>query len=83
MLREVYGLFVVYTWRKKLPEYVAELVYAPQVFFMNQVTLEPCVSQALTSILLNQKKVDVGEDLKSYRELAEKMEPKVLFPAQL
>jgi len=76
-LRNVYGFIILYTWKKMLPDHITELAYAPQLLFINQITLEPSVSQALISILLNQKKVDVGECLKKYKELTEKMEPKV------
>ena len=50
---------------------------------MNQINMEPHVSQALISILLNQSDLEIGDNLQNYKNLSQHMNPKVIIKAIL
>lgn len=72
------GLFFCFLWRKDnhRPGDFKD-VAAERVWFANQLIDDACASQAILNVVLNCSDVDIGDQLRSFREDTEGMSPVV------
>jgi len=78
-LKPIYGLIFLFKWDKDIKDDKPVLKDgAPGVFFMNQVINNACATQAIVSILLNRPDIDVGDDLKMFKEFTTGLPPQMI-----
>lgn len=75
--RPIYGLIFLFKWSKKLYKTDKPTLIIPDMFFANQVISNACATQAIISILLNLKDIDIGDILRSFKDFAMGLDPKV------
>lgn len=72
-LQPLYGLVFLFKWDKELEQKDDRPVTSsedlpPNIFFAQQVINNACATQALLNIILNRPELEVGDDLKHFRE---------------
>jgi len=74
-----YGLIFLFKWRKEEDVRATDVGCDPELFFAQQVIANACATQALLSILLNveDENVDIGDELKNFRNFTTGMPPDV------
>lgn len=75
-LEPIYGLIFLFRWTTKAPQREALKVYDPDLFYAKQVIQNACATQAIISVLLNNKHIDVGPELKAYKDFVMDFDPK-------
>jgi len=74
-LKPIHGLIFLFKWEgTKDDRPIAE---APDVFFAKQVIPNACATQAILSILLNAKGVEIGPTLQEFKDIAMEFPPDV------
>ncbi|KAI7904823.1 ubiquitin carboxyl-terminal hydrolase [Cokeromyces recurvatus] len=77
-LGQMYGLIFLFKWQNKkdnqinIPQVDHD---ANHVFFANQVINNACATQAILSILLNRDDIDIGEELRNFKEFTADFPP--------
>ena len=75
----VYGVIFLFKYpvgqRKSDDGKAADGTFVPEaaenLFFANQVIQNACATQAILSVLLNRSDIDVGKDLRDFREFTQ------------
>jgi len=75
-LRPVYGLIFLFKWTnsKKDERLVDD---SAKIFFASQVVNNACATQALLSILMNRKEIDVGQELETFKAFTADFSPEL------
>eukprot|EP01061_Rhynchopus_euleeides_P009325 TRINITY_DN18481_c0_g1_i1.p1 TRINITY_DN18481_c0_g1~~TRINITY_DN18481_c0_g1_i1.p1 ORF type:complete len:308 (+),score=142.39 TRINITY_DN18481_c0_g1_i1:157-1080(+) len=68
-LGQVYGLIFLFKWKPAKRE--VQIVDAPHVYFAKQIVSNACATQAIINILLNRDDVEVGKELREFKEFTE------------
>ncbi|CAO3688888.1 unnamed protein product [Rhizopus stolonifer] len=77
-IKPIYGLIFLFKWQnnkghqENLPQVDNN---ADHVFFANQVITNACATQAILSILLNREDIDIGEELRNFKEFTQDFPP--------
>ncbi|GAM22103.1 hypothetical protein SAMD00019534_052780 [Acytostelium subglobosum LB1] len=65
-LKPIFGLIFLFKWTKD--DDTRQPVENDSLFFANQVIHNACATQAILSILMNSKDIDVGEELNNFKQ---------------
>ncbi|KAF2072236.1 hypothetical protein CYY_006436 [Polysphondylium violaceum] len=72
-LKPILGLIFLFKWvDDKEPKQISENT---DIFFANQVINNACATQAILSILLNNKDIDIGEELSNFKSFVQEFPP--------
>ncbi|PRP85688.1 ubiquitin carboxyl-terminal hydrolase isozyme L5-like [Planoprotostelium fungivorum] len=71
----VYGLVFLFKWRGDKDD--RPVTEHPKLFFANQVINNACATQAILSILLNNKDLEIGQELTSFRDFVQDFNPEL------
>ncbi|KAI9245059.1 ubiquitin carboxyl-terminal hydrolase [Sporodiniella umbellata] len=77
-MQSMYGLVFLFKWQKNkgLQENLPKVdTHADHVFFANQVITNACATQAILSVLLNREDIDIGEELRNFKEFTQDFPP--------
>ncbi|KAI8065403.1 ubiquitin carboxyl-terminal hydrolase [Gilbertella persicaria] len=77
-LGHIYGLVFLFKWQNKKNQQtpLPEVDYnAEHVFFANQVINNACATQAILSILLNRDDIEIGQELRNFKEFTSDFPP--------
>jgi ubiquitin carboxyl-terminal hydrolase L5 len=75
-LKPIHGLIFLFKWQKS-PEKRPHLEYYDNdLFFANQVIPNACATQAILSVLLNAKDLELGEELNTFKSFTKEMDSK-------
>jgi ubiquitin carboxyl-terminal hydrolase L5 len=66
-LDPIYGLIFLFKWTQEAEPRETLDEYDPELFYASQVITNACATQAILSILMNCKDIDVGSELENLR----------------
>jgi len=69
-LKPIYGFIFLFKWTNKIEERDYLKLYDSDLFFARQVITNACATQAILSVLLNNKEIEIGEELKNLKIFA-------------
>lgn len=73
---EIFGFIFLFKWTPETNKKVTPNFQSPSLFFAEQVIPDACATQAILSILLNNSsKLNLGENLKNFREFSLNLDP--------
>jgi len=75
-LKPVHGLIFLFKWQSDEQDN-RQVDSVSNLFFASQVINNACATQALLSILMNAKGIELGEELTQFREFAKDLPPEV------
>lgn len=73
--RPIHGLIFLFKWQKE-PEKRETLEYYDEtLFFAKQTINNACATQAILAILMNNENIDIGDDLKNFKDFTMALNP--------
>jgi ubiquitin carboxyl-terminal hydrolase L5 len=76
-LKPIYGLIFLFKWNKDPEKRECLKYYDNELFFANQVITNACATQAILSVLLNLKDIDIGDELNNLKSFTAEMDPQM------
>jgi ubiquitin carboxyl-terminal hydrolase L5 len=74
--RPIYGLIFLFKWTETKEPRETLLAYDQNLFFANQVLSNACATQAILSVLLNRKEIEIGDELKNLQSFSKDLDSK-------
>ena len=71
----MYGLIFLFKWKQEKDLRPPESDYHGKVFFANQVINNACATQAILSVLLNCKHLELGQQLTDFKNFTTDFPP--------
>ncbi|KAL6077586.1 Ubiquitin carboxyl-terminal hydrolase [Balamuthia mandrillaris] len=75
-LQPVYGLIFLFKWQQDASD-SRPICHDTDIFFAHQVINNACATQAILSILLNRDDVDIGDELRGFKDFAGGLPPEM------
>eukprot|EP00347_Sterkiella_histriomuscorum_P021219 403334786 len=75
-IKPIYGLIFLFKWVQDPEKRDTLTDYDQELFFANQVINNACATQAICSILMNRKDIDIGDELRNLRDFSIEMTAK-------
>jgi len=76
-LKPIYGFIFLFKWTNKIEERDYLKLYDTDLFFAKQVITNACATQAILSVLLNNKNIDIGEELRNLKTFGAELDPQM------
>ena len=67
-IRPIHGLIFLFKWQKEPEKRETLIEYDPTLFFAKQTINNACATQAILSILMNNDNIEIGDELKNFKD---------------
>lgn len=74
-IQPIHGLIFLFKWKKEPEKRETLENYDPTLFFAKQTINNACATQAILAILMNNEKIDIGDELRTFKDFTMALNP--------